>query len=65
VLEAARDARALGLDPAAGDPVLARAIAAEPGIAAFLRQASGSAEPTDTLMRMSRIADSLDDGHLQ
>jgi FliI/YscN family ATPase len=64
-LDAARDARALGLDPAAGDPVLARAIAAEGAIGAFLRQASGGAEPTETLMRMSRIADSLDDGHLQ
>jgi FliI/YscN family ATPase len=64
-LEGARDARALGLDPAAGDPLLARAIAAESAIAAFLRQASGGADPTETLMRMSRIADSLDDGHLQ
>jgi FliI/YscN family ATPase len=64
-LDGARDARALGLDPAAGDPQLARAIAAEPAIAAFLRQASGGAEPTETLMHMRRFADSLDDGYLQ
>lgn len=64
-LDEARDARALGLDPAAGDPLLARAIAAEVALGAFLRQAGGGAEPAETLMRMSRIADSLDDGHFQ
>ncbi len=62
-LDAARDARALGLDPAAGDPFLARAIAAEAEIAAFLRQASGGCAPTDTLMQLSRIADRFDDGY--
>lgn len=64
-LEAARDARSLGLDPGAGDPTLARAIAAEGRIAAFLRQPEGPAQPAETLMLMSEIADSLDDGYLQ
>ena len=64
-LEGARDARSLGLDPGAGDPVLARAIAAEGRIAAFLKQAEGAANPTETLMQMTAIADSLDDGYLQ
>jgi FliI/YscN family ATPase len=64
-LEDTRDARALGLDPAAGDPHLARAIAAEHRIAAFLRQPEGGADPAETLMEMTRIADSLDDGYLQ
>lgn len=58
-LEQARDARALGLDPAAGDPVLARAIAAEAALAAFLCQAGGAADPAETLMLMTRIADDL------
>jgi FliI/YscN family ATPase len=64
-LESCRDARALGLDPGAGEPCVARAIAAESALAAFLRQAEGGAPPAETLMRMTRIADSLDDGHLQ
>ena len=45
--------------------LLARAIAAEGQIAAFLRQAGGAADPAQTLMQMSGIADSLDDGYLQ
>jgi len=64
-LDAARDARSLGLDPAAGDRLLARAIAAEDRIARFLRQAEGGAAPAETLMEMTAIADSLDDGYLQ
>jgi type III secretion protein N (ATPase) len=64
-LDAARDARSLGLDPAAGDSVLARAIAAERRIATFLQQAEAGAEPAPTLMLLGEIADSLDDGHLQ
>jgi type III secretion protein N (ATPase) len=64
-LEEARDARSLGLDPGAGDALLARAIAAEGQIAAFLRQAGGAADPAQTLMQMTGIADSLDDGYLQ
>jgi FliI/YscN family ATPase len=58
-LEHSRDARALGLDPAAGDPVLARAVAAEPRLAAFLCQAGGAADPAETLMLMTQIADGL------
>jgi type III secretion protein N (ATPase) len=58
-LEASRDARALGLDPAAGDPVLARAVAAEPVIGAFLRQAGGGQDPAETLMLMAQLADGL------
>jgi ATP synthase in type III secretion protein N len=64
-LDDSRDARALGLDPAAGDRRLARAIAAEERIARFLRQAEGGAVPAETLMEMGGIADSLDDGYLQ
>lgn len=63
-LDGARDARSVGLDPGAGDPLLARAIAAEGRIAAFMRQAEGGADPAETLMRMTEIADSLDDGYL-
>jgi type III secretion protein N (ATPase) len=64
-LDEARDARSLGLDPGAGDPLLARAIAAEGRIAGFLRQPGGAAEPGETLMQMTQIADSLDDGYLR
>ncbi len=64
-LDDARDARALGLDPAAGDPVLARAVAAEAAIGAFLRQDATPARPAETLMLLGRIADSLDDGYLR
>jgi type III secretion protein N (ATPase) len=64
-LDDARDARSLGLDAGAGDPLLARAIAAEPRIAAFLRQPGGPADSPETLMQMSEIADSLDDGYPQ
>ncbi len=64
-LESTRDARALGLDPAAGDPVLARALAAEPAIAAFLRQDAAPSSADESLMLLTRIADSLDDGYLR
>jgi len=64
-LEASRDARALGLDPGLGSPYVARAIAAEGRLAAFLRQTEGAAQPAETLMLMTEIADSLVDGHLQ
>jgi FliI/YscN family ATPase len=56
-LDASRDARALGLDPAAGDPFLARAVAHEGRLAGFLRQG--------TLMRLAELADILDDGYLR
>ena len=58
-LDAARDARALGLDPSTGDPLLARAIAAEARIGAFFRQAGDPADPAETLMLMAQIADGL------
>jgi len=64
-LDESRDARALGLDPSAGDPVLARALAAEAALGAFLRQDGGSSTAEETLMLLTRIADSLDDGHLR
>jgi flagellar biosynthesis/type III secretory pathway ATPase len=64
-LDASRDARALGLDPSAGDPLLARAVAAESQLAAFLRQDAGPTPADETLMLLTRIADSLDDGHLR
>jgi type III secretion protein N (ATPase) len=64
-LDGARDARSLGLDPGLGDPALARAIAEEGRIAAFLKQAEGATVPAETLMRMTAIADSLVDGYLQ
>ncbi len=64
-LESSRDVRALGLDPSAGDPVLARALAAEPAIAAFLRQDALPVPADETLMLLTRIADSLDDGYLR
>jgi len=58
-LDHSRDARSLGLDPASGDPVLARAVAAEGRLATFLCQAGGSADPAETLMLMTQIADGL------
>jgi FliI/YscN family ATPase len=64
-LDASRDARALGLDPAAGDPFLARAVAAEAMIAAFLRQGPEPSAPESTLMLLGEIADRLDDGYLR
>jgi len=64
-LDATRDARALGLDPAAGDPALARALEAEPAITAFLRQEPAPSPAEETLMLLTRIADRLDDGHLR
>jgi flagellar biosynthesis/type III secretory pathway ATPase len=58
-LESSRDARSLGLDPSLGDPVLARAIVAEGSLGAFLQQAGSAADPAETLMLMTRIADGL------
>lgn len=64
-LDGAREARSLGLDPSTGDRTLARAIAMEGRIATFLRGAEGRSDPAETLMLMTEIADSLDDGYLQ
>jgi type III secretion protein N (ATPase) len=62
-LEAAREARSLGLDPSAGDRTLARAIAAEGRIATFLRGSEGRSDPAETVRLMTEIAASLDDGY--
>jgi FliI/YscN family ATPase len=55
-LEASRDVRALGLVPERPDPVLARAIAAESEIAAFLRQDGVPAAPAETTARLGALA---------
>lgn len=54
-IEESRDARAAGLDPAAGDPALARALAAEPAIAEFLRQGPAPAALADTLEELAAL----------
>jgi len=61
-LDRARDARSLGLDPAAGDPFLARCIAAEAAIERFLRQGDTPAAAAETLTELCRLADIIDDG---
>jgi FliI/YscN family ATPase len=58
-LEESREARALGLDPAAGDPVLARAVALEPEIERFLRQDGTPSSPERTLTELLALADRL------
>lgn len=63
-LDAARDARSLGLDPAAGDPFLARCIAAEDALERFLCQDERASPPAETLTRLRELADTLDDGRL-
>ncbi len=63
-LEGARDARSLGLDPAAGDPVLARCIAAEAAIEHFLRQSDAASPAESTLTELGQLADRIDDGRL-
>lgn len=55
-LEASRDARALGLVPERPDPVLARAIAGEAEIAAFLRQDPVPTAPAETSARLAALA---------
>ena len=64
-LDAARDARSLGLDPAAGDPFLARCVAAERALDGFLRQEERPSTPEDTLTELLELADTLDDGRLR
>jgi FliI/YscN family ATPase len=58
-LDDAREARALGLDVAAGDPFLARCIAAEGEIDRFLRQDGHPAKAHETLTQLLRLADML------
>jgi FliI/YscN family ATPase len=58
-LESSAEARALGLDPAAGDPFLARALAAEPAIRAYLRQTAEPSAPAATLTELHALADRM------
>lgn len=58
-LEESREARALGLNPAASDPVLARAVSAQPRIAAFLEQGGEPSPPERTLTELIALADTL------
>ena len=64
-LDDSRDARSLGLDPAAGDPFLARCVAHEAEIERFLRQDGTPSAPHDTLTELFRLADTLHDGRLR
>lgn len=63
-LDGSRDARSVGLDPAAGDPFLARVVAHEAALDRFLRQGSAPSAPETTLTELFRLADTLDDGRL-
>ncbi len=58
-LEESRDARAVGLDPGAGDPFLARCIALEPELERFLRQAGSPCPPDRTLTELVALADRM------
>jgi FliI/YscN family ATPase len=64
-LEESREARALGLDVAAGDPFLARSLRAEPQIERFLCQGGSPTVPQVTLRELGALADTLDDGRLR
>ncbi len=64
-IDAARDVRSLGLDPAAGDPFLARCVAAEGALERFLRQGDEPSPPDRTLRELLALADTLDDGRLR
>jgi len=58
-LEASAEARALGLDPSAGDPFLARAVAAEPAMRAYFQQAAEPSAPAATLTELLELADRM------
>lgn len=58
-LDASRDARSLGLDPAAADPGLERCVAAEPALERFLRQGSEPSPPEATLTELFALADRI------
>lgn len=58
-LEESWDARSVGLNPAAGDPFLARCLAAEPDLEAFLRQDRRPSSPDETLTELLRIAERI------
>ncbi len=59
-LEESRDARAVGLDPGAGDPFLARCVALEPELERFLRQAGEPCSPARTLRELLALADRME-----
>lgn len=61
VLDEVRDARALGIESSRPSPQLARALAAEPQIAAFLRQAAAASPPEETLALLAALAQQLGD----
>jgi FliI/YscN family ATPase len=58
-LEETRDARSVGLDPAASNPFLWRCLAAEAELEAFLRQDDAPSPPDRTLTELLRLADIL------
>lgn len=58
LLEAARDARAVGVEPV--DPAVRRAIAAEPVLEALLRQGRVPEQPERALEALARTADTLE-----
>ncbi|HYZ16597.1 MAG TPA: hypothetical protein VE591_09360 [Candidatus Acidoferrum sp.] len=58
-LEDSRDARSLGLDPAAGDPFLARCVALEPELERFLRQDPLPSSPDRTLTELLALTDRM------
>ncbi len=58
-LEDSRDARAVGLDPGAGDPFLARCVALEPELERFLRQDGAPCPPERTLTDLLALADRI------
>lgn len=64
-LDESREARALGIDAASGDPFLARCVALEPRIERFLRQGAEPSSAQATLLELLRLADTLDDGRLR
>jgi ATP synthase in type III secretion protein N len=58
-LEDSRDARAVGLDPGAGDPFLARCVVLEPELERFLRQDAAPCPPERTLTDLLALADRI------
>ena len=64
-LEESREARALGLDVAAGDPFLACCLRCEAEIERFLRQDGEPSPPELTLRQLRRLADTIDNGRLR
>jgi FliI/YscN family ATPase len=64
-LEESREARALGLDVAAGDPFLACCLRCEGEIERFLRQDGEPSPPASTLRQLRQLADTIDNGRLR